>query len=344
MAKLRLLPRKRRHRWTGSALWGSVSEGAFFLFTLLLGTASLAIVLTSRAVSIEWLSLLTAGVGLWLAAFIMTTLICIGTGGLIWTVVRTRTSAERRSAVVRRAAERARRPSYLPPATDFPGIPKRELFQELPGTNLPYRLPTKSPSVWRLTSAGFLCLLWVGLTSVLAVVVIHSGARQAPNWLLLLGGLASGYAALRAVRYFLATLRDTVRLGETILEVSDLPLFPGESFSLFFAQAGNVRLRELELSLVCDEKAIFRDGTSERIERRQVRTQPILNCGSVEAHPGTPIARTLQVAIDAAAMHSFQSPSNGIEWKFVLKGTMRNQGKFEREFPVVVYPACKVQP
>jgi hypothetical protein len=321
-----------------------VSEGAFFVFVLVVGTASLAIVLTSRAVSIEWLSLLTAGVGLWLASFVMTTLICIGTGGLVWTVVRTRTSAERRSAVVRRAKERARRRPNLPPSAEFPGIPKRDLFQELPGTQLPYRLPTKGPSVWRLTSAAMLCLLWVGLTSALAVVVIHSGTRQSPNWLLLLGGIASGYAAFRAVRYFLATLRDTVRIGETILEVSDLPLFPGETYTVFFAQAGNVRFRELELSLVCDEKAIFRDGTSERIERRQVQSQPILTCGTVEVQPGTPISRMLQVAIDEAAVHSFHSPSNGIEWKFVLKGTMRNRGKFEREFPVVVYPACVARP
>ncbi len=345
MAKVRLLPRKRRHRWTGSALWGSVSEGAFFVFTLVVGTASLAIVLTSRVASIPWLSILTAGVGMWLAAFVMSCLICIGAGGLIWTVVRMRTSAERRSAVVRRAAERTLGRAELPPSGDFPGVPKRDSFQESPGVRLAYRLPGQSQSsVWSLASAAILSMLWVGLTSVLGVIVIQSLLARTPNWLLCVGAIAAGYPAVRSIRYFLARMRDTVRIGQTIVEVSDLPLFPGETYEVFFAQAGNTRLRDLELALVCDEMAIFRDGTSERVERRRVTRQPVISCGTVKALPGAPISRSGQVAVDRSAVHSFHSPSNGIEWKFVLHGTLQNHGKFEREFPVVVYPACVARP
>ena len=45
--------------------------------------------------------------------------------------------------------------------------------------------------------------------------------------------LPSWYAAYRAIRYFLELLRDTLRIGQSLVEISDLPLFPGERYQVF---------------------------------------------------------------------------------------------------------------
>lgn len=339
MARIRLLPRKRGHRWTGSGLWGSVSEGAFFVFMLVLGTASLALVISSRVLGIPWLAPLTVGLGMWLATFVMATIIGIGMGGLVWTVIRTRTSVERRSAVVRDAGRR-RHGGSLPTAADFPGIPRRDLLQESPGVHLAFRLPGKMQPIWSLVAGISLCLLWVGLAAVLTSFLLSRWSQGSPGLVWGLALLASVYASIRAIRFFMELLRDTLRVGQSLVEVSDLPLFPGEAYDVFFSQAGRMRLKNLELALVCDEQAIFRDGTSERVERRRVVTQPVHSQGPVRIRPGTPFRRSGMIALDPRVMHSFQSPSNRIEWKLVIHGSFEDQGEFEREFPVVIYPAC----
>ena len=41
----------------------------------------------------------------------------------------------------------------------------------------------------------------------------------------------------------------------------------------------------------------------------------------------------------AGAMHSFKSTHNEVRWKLIVKGDVRGWPNYEREFPLLVYPA-----
>jgi hypothetical protein len=120
--------------------------------------------------------------------------------------------------------------------------------------------------------------------------------------------------------------------------VSDLPLAPGREYQAVVAQHGQVAVRSLELSLVCEEEATFTQGTDVRREIREVYRQLLWQREGFRLAPGQPFLEHCLFRVPQTAMHSFQSPHNAVRWKLVVRGESAAWPLFERDFPLVVYP------
>ena len=79
----------------------------------------------------------------------------------------------------------------------------------------------------------------------------------------------------------------TAGVGPTLVEISDHPLLPGGEYEVFVSQAGRGRLGGLDLDLVCEEEAIYQQGTNTRAETREVFRQGVLRCDG-SASPEAP--------------------------------------------------------
>jgi len=336
----RFLPwqKKRGHRRTGSQVAGSVGEGLMFAALLLSGSFALIALLTSRIIEIPGVSTLTTGSGLWLSVLVLASLILIGAGGLVWTVLQAGTSAERRNAIASRAADIDLLSNRLPEARDYPAIPRNENLVNSPGVRLTHRLPCSTSSTWSLLALAFLCLICNGLVASFAVVLFKSFVASQPQWLFLVVLLPLTLIAARLTWHFLHRLRETVRIGPTSVEVSDVPFYPGRRYDLCLVQHGRMSLKSLKLMLACDEFATYREGTDVRIERRRVSLQKVLKCSSVDVRTGTPFVHQGELVMPEQIMHSFRASSNSIQWKLLVQGELQKGGRFEREFPIVVYP------
>ena len=100
----RFVEKKRGRRRTGSNLVGSLGEAIFCGSLFLLGTLLLSILMgayLARPTPEQF----GCGVGGWLLILVTSSSVVLGGGGLIWTVLRVGTSAERRSALATRAAD-----------------------------------------------------------------------------------------------------------------------------------------------------------------------------------------------------------------------------------------------
>ncbi len=332
--------KKRGHRRTGSQVAGSVGEGALFAGLMLGGSAALIGLVTSRLIAIPGLSSLNTGSGLWLSVVVLASLVLTGTGGLIWTVVHARTSAERRTAIAGRAADLDPLSGGLPLPNDYPAIPRGETLFDSPGVRLRYRLPCSTSPTWSLLAIGTLSLMVNGLIAGLIVVLLNGVVAERTPWLLLLLLIPLTYGAVKLTWFFLQTLSEAVRIGPTSVEVSDLPFYPGRRYDLCLVQAGRMSLRSLKLMLSCDESATFREGTDVRIEKRRVSMQKVLQCVPTEVVPGAPFVHQGEMVLAKDVMHSFQAKSNSIRWNLIVQGELEKGGHFEREFPIVVFPVA----
>jgi hypothetical protein len=127
-------------------------------------------------------------------------------------------------------------------------------------------------------------------------------------------------------------------LGQTAVEVSDHPLYPGREYQVHLSQAGHLDVKSIELWLVCEEEVTYRQGTDVRREVRQVFEQQILSQGPAQIDPASPYRATCTLPIPTAAMHSFQSEHNAVYWKLVVKCAPTHWPDFERRYPIVVFP------
>jgi hypothetical protein len=127
-------------------------------------------------------------------------------------------------------------------------------------------------------------------------------------------------------------------MGQTTLEISDLPLLPGREFQVAIAQHGHVAMKSLQLWLVCEEEATYMQGTDIRTEAREVYRQSCFERCDFRIEPGVAFTETCSVPVPPTAMHSFQSAHNVVRWKLVVRGEAESWPLFERGFPIVVYP------
>lgn len=335
--------KKRGHRRTGSQVAGDVSEGVWFASILLAGSFLLIGLLTSRVIDIPGLSSLNSGSGLWLSVLVLATFVLIGGGGFVWTVLRAGTSAERRKAITRKAADIELLASGFPDAFDFPTIPRSENLLNSPGTHLNYRLPCTTTSTWHLLTLAAFSLMWNGLLAAIALVMVNGFLNGRVSWLLLVVLVVMTIGAVRITGHFLAQVAKALRIGPTSVEVSDLPLYPGQRYDVAIAQAGRMSLKSIKLMLASDEKATFREGTDVRMETRRMVFQKVMQCESVSIEPGASFVHQGELVMPESIMHSFQSPSNAVQWKLVVQAETQRGDEFERVFPVVVFPSRVVE-
>ena len=118
-----------------------------------------------------------------------------------------------------------------------------------------------------------------------------------------------------------------------------IPCCPAIGYRFFLSQSGNLTLQSIEVSLICEEEAVFRQGTNARTESREVFRQSLYAGAGAIIRPGEPLEAECDLPIPAEAMHSFRASHNQVQWKLIVRGEIVGWHGFQRSFPVVVRPA-----
>jgi hypothetical protein len=333
----RLVEKKRGERRTGSNWLGQVGEAAFCGCLFLLGTLLLSVLVASHIVEPNP-GRFAFGYGGWLLILVTTSSIVLGGGGLIWSVLRIGTSVERRSSLARQAADTDFVHAAVPRPRNYPTVPSFDGLTNSPGIELAYRLPTTHSPGWRLLATTIFAMLWCFVVFLLTASVIRGHVNGSHEWLLSV--LLPGFWAVCfwAVREFLQLLLQSTGMGQTTLEISDLPLAPGGEYRAWLVQQGNLKMRSLEVSLICEEEATFTQGTDIRTETREVYRQLCFERRDFAIETDQPLSEVCRIAVPISAMHSFQSGHNVVRWKIVVHGQADKWPALVRGFPVVVYP------
>jgi hypothetical protein len=337
--RIRLLPKKRGHRRSDSRQFGNVGEVVFFTALLLIGSFVLVALITTRYVDIPGLPILRTGDGLWLAIIVLSSLISIGIGGLVWTLLNVTVSAERRSALAQKAAELTPDTTEFQKLREYPTLPKLDNLTNSPGTYLKHRLPQLRKPAFGLLSLMLFSLMWIVLLAVFVVVVTKSFLTGSPAWLLLVMTFLLAAVATRFTQGFLKAAQQMVREGNTSVEVSELPLYPGQRYDVSLVQSGRIPLSSVVMMLVCEENATYREGTNVRFETQRVVEWVVIEENEISPSADGDYIQKAELLVPEKAMHSFRAASNNIQWKLVVQGSVIKNRQFEREFPVVVYPA-----
>lgn len=334
MARLfRLWEKKRGDRRTGSKLFGGVSEAVFsgllFFFCSILLTALISWQVWKNT---------PLTLGFWLMAVTLGSLILIGGGGVIYTVLQVGTSAERRSALAKKANDLDLIRDAFHLEKDYPTVPGDANLTNSPGITLAYRLPTADWSGWRLTAAAVFCLAWNGIGASLLVITINKHLADKPEWLLTFFLIPYLVVGVAAIYYFLQLMLAITGIGPTSVEISNHPLVPGETYELYVNQSGGLSVNSLEVKLICVEEATYRQGTDVRTHHEAVYEQLLFREEDFTIEPGMPFEQECSLRIPEGAMHSFQSEHNSVAWKLVVNGDLESWPDYERSFPVIVYP------
>jgi hypothetical protein len=333
----RFVEKKRGARRTGSNLVGSLGEAVFFGSLFLLGTLLLSVIIGTQLVQPEP-EQYAFGRGRWLLIMATASSVVLGGGGLIWTVLRVGTSIERRSALASQAAESDIVSAAVGRSRSFPTLPSLEGLTNSPGIELAYRLPATHSPGWRLVVTTIFAMLWNFVVCLLTVSVISGHIAGRHDWLFTALLAPFWGVCYWSVRAFLQLLILNNGMGQTTVEISDLPLIPGREYQAVIAQHGQVSMRSLAVWLVCEEEATFTQGTDIRTEAREVFRQLCFERRDFRIEPGIPYTDTCNLHIPQTAMHSFQAPHNLVRWKLVVRGEAETWPVFERGFPIVVYP------
>ena len=334
---IRLFEKKRGDRRTGSNLVGSVGEAMFFGALFLLGTAALAALITAHVVrpSTAWYAV---GLGFWCMVLVLGSFAVMGGVGVLRTALRIGFSAERRCAFARRANEIDLVREAVPHPQDFPTLPGHEGLTNSPGTELAYRLPSASSAGWRLLATTVFALLWNAVGCVLLVLAINGWLSGQVQWLLsslLIPHLAIGGGS---VYFVLRQIWIDAGMGPTSLEICSHPLLPGREYQVHLSQSGQLAVKSLSLWLECQEEATYHQGTDIRHEVRTVYEQQVYERNNFQIEPGIPFHTTCSVPIAPGAMLSFQWEHNAVHWRLLVRGSLVRWPKFERRFPIIVYP------
>jgi hypothetical protein len=332
LPRLRLFVKKRGTRRTGAPWVGEVAEG-------LLSAALLAI----GALGLNWLigrvTHAEAGWWPWFAMLIPAALIAYGAIALVGVLWKSAASTERRAAAVQKATDwELPGVDSRPTRPTFPTIPTIEAVTDSPGVRLAYRLPIAAAPRWVSFTMAAVCLAWNTLVAIFVVQVISLHRAGQPNWLLtwlmvpfVMAGVWTLVALARQVLL-------NVAVGATLVEVSQHPFYPGGTFHGFVSQSGRLRVRWLQVQLLCEEQAIYQQGTDTRRAMCRVHRTVLFSRRKFEIRPQQPWEATFDITLPSAAMHSFASSHNAVIWSLVVCGRLTRWGKIERSFPVYVYP------
>jgi hypothetical protein len=329
--------KKRGQRHSGSRLWGSLGEAFFFGAIFVLGLLSLISAVTTQsfgrsADGLEW------GQGFWALLLVFGSFILIGGGGLIRLMLQVGASAERRSALAKKAADIELIGEALTGRSRHPFIPNDANMTNSPGVTLAFRLPSMESPAWKLAAGAMLCLGWVLAAGAIAVVSINRFQADQPEWLLMAFALPFLAVGGWSFHFFVRQMWIEMAIGPTSVEISDLPLCPGQDYEAAIAQSGRLEFNWLELWLICEEEATYQQGTDVRTERRRVHRQRVFRADEFAIEPAQPFEAQCGFRIPDDAMHSFQSEHNAVHWKLIVVGQATSFPIFERTFPIVVYP------
>jgi hypothetical protein len=136
-------------------------------------------------------------------------------------------------------------------------------------------------------------------------------------------------------------LRHNAGIGPTLVEISDHPLVPGHNYRVFLSQTGNLKLKSVDISLTCEEEAVFSQGTNARTETREVFRTKVYSITDAVIRPSEALEAECDLPVPAEAMHSFRASHNQVQWKLIVRSEADGWQSFQRSFPVVVRPCAK---
>ena len=336
-SRLRFFLKKRGTRRTGSRWRGVFGEALIDLALVAIGIYGLywlvSLVFFAGDEAPRWWP--------WLVMVIPVALAIYGVIGLVSLLWQSSASAERRASAVRRAGDWELPGSEPRPGQPaLPTVPSIDAVVDSPGIRLAYRLPIDAASGWVLLIMAAICLTWNALVAVFVIQLIRQHAAGVPNWLLIwlmvpfvLAGLWTLYALGRQVLL-------TLTIGTTLLEVSQHPLYPGEAYQAIVSQTGRLQVRWFQVQLVCEEQAIYQQGTDTRVATCLVRNETVFSKRKFVITPVEAFEANLVFTIPAASMHSFVSAHNAVSWSLLVRGRVVRWGDIERRFPIYVYPSA----
>ena len=282
--------------------------------------------------------------GTYLLLLVPLSFIAIGGGGLTYTLWHWGTSAERRSAIAQRAASIDLLNDPIGQRGDFPQIPSDTDWKSSPGTKLAYRLPIGSAPGWQLFAVFATCLIWNGITSVFVVFAIRSHLQGRPEWFLTIFIIPFVVIGIVIIYALIRQLLITTGVGPTRMEISQHPLQPGSECELYLSQEGRLKMNTLEVLLVCDEQATYRQGTDTRTDHRRVFKRSVYRRDNFEIDQAVPFEQQWKIRVPENVMHSFKSTHNEVKWKLLVKANLAGWPDFEREYPVLVFPSLQEGP
>ncbi|MFK7770425.1 MAG: hypothetical protein AB8B55_24660 [Mariniblastus sp.] len=334
--------------------WAGVAEAVFAAALFLTGIVLLVVNLTLAVLysTPEGLYISTGVFILHLT--ISTALIGIGIywiSRLLWQVG---VSAERRGAIATRAGELELLNELRRHREDLPTVP-RDHFPPKAGLVFPFGLAPSPRNVWGLVTSAFFSIILVALATVLSLVVAKSFGANMAHWLpdglwqqnrpwsaaLLLIPIC--VTAGLAIFQFFRQLIKLTGIGPTSLEISKYPMQPGSGYQISLSQAGRVRLKLLDVTLVCEEQATFNQGTDIRTETRVVYKNQLFRRRGIPLTPAEPFQTQFELSIPNNAMHSFKSQNNRVQWKIVVTGQAKSWPRLRRNFPVSVHPLAPLE-
>jgi hypothetical protein len=276
---------------------------------------------------------------IWLVPVVPASFLLIGGGGLLYAVLHWGKSAERRAAITRRAQQRDLFGANGRGRFQFPYVPDGADIVNSPGTTLRFRLPMATSPGWALFGFLLACVVWNGIVAVFVAIAVGGHLNGQPDWLLTLFILPFLAVGIAGIVFFVRRLLVTAGIGPTLVEISAHPLVPGGRYALFVSQGGRLRINRLDVTLVCEEQATYRQGTNTRTETRQVYQQEVFRREAFEVPRGARFQTECELSVPAGAMHSFKAAHNEIHWKLVVHGDVAGWPDYRRAFPLIVQPA-----
>lgn len=274
----------------------------------------------------------------WLMLLLPAAFISLGGGGLGYAVMTWGKSTERIAAT---GAHPPGLDYFLPTANTadepFPFVPDPQNLNDSPGTILAYRLPPGFAR-WNLAAIAIVAVLWNLAVIVFARMAIQSFRAGAPDWWLTVLLVPLSLVGMLCLGLLARAIMVNTGIGPTLVEISAHPLVPGGAYEVYLSQAGRLTVKSLDLKLVCEETATYRQGTNTRRATRRVYEDLLVSRESFSIGQGLPFEARAQLAIPSEAMHSFKANHNRIDWKLVIRGTVTRWPDFERTFPLVVRP------
>ncbi len=246
-------------------------------------------------------------------------------------------SAERRNAIAARAGDLEFLNEIRRKRGDLPTVPARA-SSPLQGQHLRYRIPASRRSFWGLWMAGGLCLSFVTIVAVLLVTALVKWKLGRTDWVAGMLAIPISFAALWSFYRFVRQLMKNTSVGPTVVELDRYPVAPGVKNKIYVSQAGRLRLKFLDVLLVCVEEATFNEGTNTLTDRRKVYSHRLLRKRGVALSSDAPFRQTIEFEIPQTAMHSFQSSSNRITWQIEIHGQIQGFPRVERVFEIIVIP------
>ncbi len=343
--------KKRGSRLLGDAFSGAIGEAMLLAGLFLLGVFLLALMIFQRYAAPSWAAANPLGdgivseeasastLGFWIVVVLSVSLLAVGGGGILYRLLRINASAELQLAMAgRRGNGEPSRPSPSD-LVSLPTVPDGRGVTDSPGIQQTYRLASDGANrATTVAALAALALLWNATWFVLLAVVVSGYLNGQPRWVLTFLLLPFAGIGWWAFRLFLESLKTTAGVGATIVEISDHPLEPGETYTLFISQAGKLRLRRLRVELVCDEETTYRQGTDLRVDRHRAYSTILHTQRDLRIDPHHPWEQELAFQLPTDAMHSFQSAHNAVCWRITVCGEARPWPSFCQSFPVVVLP------